>query len=76
MTSLSLEAGAESSEEIRNASSESSCRGSAETNPASIHEDSGLIPGLRFSGSGIPSGCVLCCRSQTQLVSGVAVAVV
>ena len=39
--------------------------GSAETNLTGIHEDAGLIPGL----------AQLRCRSQTWLVSGIAVAV-
>ena len=40
------------------------------TNPTSLHEDTGLIPGLR-----IQSCCELWCRSQMWLAPGVAVAV-
>ena len=44
------------------------------TNPTSIHEDLGLIPGL-LSGLRIWHSCDLWCRSKTQLGSGVAMAV-
>ena len=44
-----------------------------ETNLTSIHEDAGSIPVL--SGLGIQHCCELWCRLQTQLKSGVAVAV-
>ena len=45
------------------------------TNPTSIHEDAGSIPGL-LSGLRIPHCCELWCRSQMLLSSGLAVAVV
>ena len=48
----------------------SSCHGSVEMNPTSIHEDTGLVSGLRIRGC-----CELWCRLQTELVSGIAVAV-
>ena len=51
----------------------SSYCGVVETNPTSIHEDVGSIPGL-LSGSGIHCCCELWCRSKTQLGSCVAVA--
>ena len=44
-------------------------------NPASIHEDTGLIPGL-ISGLKIQRCCKLWCRSQIWLRSSIAVAVV
>ena len=49
--------------------------GTAEMNPMRIHEDAGSIPGFT-RGSGIWRCCELRCRSQTQLGSQVAVAVV
>ena len=55
--------------------SRSSYRGSVETNLTSIHEDAGSIPGLA-QWLRIQHCCELWCRSQTQLGSGVAVAVV
>ena len=45
------------------------------TNPTSIHEDAGLIPVL-LSGLRTQHCHELWCRSQTQLGSGIAVAVV
>ena len=50
------------------------CCGAVVTNPTSIHEDAGFIPGS-LSGSGIRHCHELCCRSQTQLGSHIAVAV-
>ena len=49
--------------------------GSAVTNPTSTHKDVGSIPGLAqgVQGSSVTVSCG--CRSQTQLRSGIAVAV-
>ena len=53
----------------------SSCCGSVETNLTSIHKNAGSIPGLAH-GLRIHDCRELCCKSQTWLESGVAVAVV
>ena len=52
-----------------------SCCGAAETNLTSIHEDARWIPDPT-QGVRIRHCCEMWCRSQTQLGSGVAVAVV
>ena len=53
----------------------SSCHGSAETNPTSIHEDGAQSP-ISLSGLGIQHCRELWCSSQMRLRSGEAVAVV
>ena len=53
----------------------SSFCGAVAMNPTNTHEDAGSIPGLTH-GSKIRCCCELCCRLQTWLKSGVAMAVV
>ena len=61
--------------EVKNITAWSSCYGSVVMNPTSIHEDAGSIPGLVQWVK--DRHCYeLWCRLQTQLRSGVAVAVV
>ena len=60
---------------VKNKFLESSCCDSAETTLTSIHEDTNSIPGLT-QGLRIPHCHELWCRSQTELRSGVVVAVV
>ena len=58
---------------LQNSKGRSSCSGSVETNPTSIHEDSGSNPGLT-QWVGDPAMCELWFRSQMQLGSPVTVA--